>query len=137
MFEVTTTYTRNNTNVEFFVFQIDDLPLLKAQSQFRQEMLEAPGFVGLYYFLSENKLELNVQALWESQSLLVEFSNKSTHKDKFLYYLKQYHEKTNISASIETSVTFDPKYLKDKKISNRLTVPEAQNRLIDFLSNKR
>jgi heme-degrading monooxygenase HmoA len=136
MIEVTTTYTRRNTNAEFFAFQTADLLLLASHTNFRNEMTNSPGFIGLSYFMSEDKLSLRVLALWESEKTLHNFSQKTKSRDAFLDSLKVYNTKNHVTSTMSVENVFDPKYLKDKKLSTRLTVKEAQDRLVDFLSNQ-
>ena len=136
MIEVTTTYTRPNTNNEFFAFQTEDSDLLISHTKFRNEMSDFTGFIGLSYFMSDDKLKLRIQVLWESEKALYDFSQNTKHRDTFLNYLRIYNTKNNITASIDVETTFDPKYIKVKKLSSRLTVKEAQDRLVDFLSNQ-
>ena len=136
MIEVTTTYTRPNTDAEFFAFQTEDLELLIHNAKFRTEMLAFPGFIGISYFISDDKLKLRIQALWESEKTLHDFSQTTKHRDNFLNSLKIYNTKNNTTGVILVSTVFDPKYIKDKKLSTRLTIKEAQDRLVNFLSNQ-
>jgi hypothetical protein len=99
-------------------------------------MLTFPGFIGISYFISEDKLKLRIQALWESEKVMYDFSQSTKHRDNFLNSLRIYNTKNNVTAVISISTVFDPKFLKDKKLSTRLTVKEAQDRLVNFLSNQ-
>jgi heme-degrading monooxygenase HmoA len=136
MFETTTTYTRPDTSKDFFVFQTDDVELLKIYTNFRKEMSNSPGFIGMSYFMSQDNLKLRVQVLWESESLATNFFNVTRFRGAYLDHINGYNIKNQIIGTVESTNTFDPKYLKDKKLSTRLTVKEAQDRLIDFLSNQ-
>jgi hypothetical protein len=135
MFEVTTTYTRKTTSKEFFAFQIDDVNLLKAHTAFRKEMTDFPGCIGISYVMSLNKLALRVQVLWESEDILNNFAKSSKFRDVFIRLSTKYNTDNNVTIGIDISQTFDPMYLKSKKLSDRMKVKDAQQRLIDFITN--
>jgi heme-degrading monooxygenase HmoA len=136
MFETTTTYVRLDTSKDFFVFQTDDVELLKIYTDFRKEMSNSSGFIGISYFISQDHLKLRVQVLWESESSAANFFNITKFRAAYLDHINRYNNKNQITGTVESTTTFDPDYLKDKKLSTRLTVKEAQDRLIDFLSNR-
>jgi hypothetical protein len=134
MLEITTTFTRPNLGKDFFVFQTDDIVLLKANTNFRKEMSDAPGFIGMSYFLSEDKLKLRIQLLWETELARADFIKSSNSVKLFNNCVMNYNTSNGVIAESNESLVMDPKYLKDKKLSTRLTVKEAQNRLLDFLN---
>lgn len=134
MFEITTTFTRLNTSVEFFIFQTQYPELLNAQTIFRQEQSEALGFMGLNYFMSKNLLELQVQTLWESSTACNNFLDISKYSNNFYRLLEKYHAVTKIISYIEVENIPDLKYIKDKKMSSILSVAEARVRLANFIN---
>lgn len=136
MLEATVTYTRPNTTKEFFPFQTTDLALLKAHTAYRNEMTNAPGFIGFSYFMSEDRLQLRLQVLWESESNPAEFAKTSIHRATFVKLSRIYNKENRVNVQISKAQTFDPKHIKDKKLSSRLTVKGAQDKLTDFLSQK-
>jgi hypothetical protein len=137
MLEASVTYTRPNTAKDFFAFQTTDLALLKAHTAYRNEMSQATGFLGFSYFVSEDRLQLRLQVLWESESNPAEFAKVSKHRAEFVRLSRIYNKANSVDVQISKAQTFDPEYLKVKKLASRLTVKEAQDRLVDFLSQQK
>ena len=132
MYEYTATHTRQNTEHDFFIFQTEDKQLLDKQNKFRNDMLQANGFISLNAIVSENKLQLKISTLWESEATARAFT--SVHQAEFLKLLKAYQYKTGTYTATTTATLPDTLNLKAKKLSSRLTVAEASKELKDFIT---
>lgn len=132
MFEITTRFTRRDTNTPFFVFQTDNVALLKAQSKMREEILESPGFIGVSVVVSEDKTQLEIISLWESEEANMA-ANIPSHTE-FIDLLIVYNQRTGCSSEMETATIHDTKNIKLKKLSTRITATEAGNYLKNFIA---
>jgi len=133
MFEITARYTRNNTKTPFFVFQTEDVELLKIQSKMRNEILESPGFIGTTFVMSDDKTQLEIISLWESEEDNLQARIPS--QKMFVSLMKAYNLKTGCSYEMETSTIHDTKNLKLKKLSTRISGTEAGQYLKTFITS--
>jgi heme-degrading monooxygenase HmoA len=134
MFEITARFTRNNTKVPFFIFQTEDTRLLEVQSKMRNELLESPGFIGISYVISEDKTQLEIITLWESEE--ANNNAKFTWADSFFKLSMAYNQRTGCVGEMETATIHDTKNLKLKKLSTRMTATEAGQYLKNFITKK-
>lgn len=135
MFEITTRFKRIDTKTPFFVFQTEDAELLKMQSKMRNEILESPGYIGFSLVISEDKTQLEIISLWESQEAQLEA--KITYYKWFIPLVQAYNLRTGCSSEMEVSTLHDTKNIKLKKLSTRITATEAGEYLKNFIAHAR
>ena len=136
MYEVTVTFTRQNTDEDFYAFSTYDKDMLYAHTRFRNELFNAPGFMGLTFVLSDDKLEMAVITLWETLIHSQEFFKTNKYGKPFDIELNKYLGRTGTQKSVTTLSLPDTAQLKAKKLSSRLTVDEANQKLKEMLTKE-
>jgi heme-degrading monooxygenase HmoA len=136
MYEVTVTFKRQNTDEDFFAFSTYDKEMLYAHTRFRNEVMNAPGFMALSFVLSDDKLEMAVITLWESLIHSQEFFVTGKHAKAFDFQLKRYLGRTGTIKTVTTASLPDTAQLKAKKISSRLSVEVANQTLKELLTKQ-
>lgn len=133
MFEITVTFTRQDTKEEWFIFHTFDKDLLYAHNLYRNEIVNAPGFISMSYVMSPDKLQLKVITLWDSQTSGANFKN--SHNQMFTNALRRYMNRAGVTKEVSTCVLPDTPELKAQKLSSRMTVDEAGFALRNFIVN--
>lgn len=136
MYEVTVTFKRQNTSEEFYAFSTYDKEMLYAHTRFRNELLNADGFMALSFALSDDKLEMAVITLWESLMHSQEFFKTNKFGKAFDREVTKYLGRTGTIKSTTTASLPDTAKLKAKKISSRLSVDVANQTLKDLLTRE-
>jgi heme-degrading monooxygenase HmoA len=137
MYEVTVTFTRNDTEEDFFAFSLHDKDLLYSHARFRNEVLNAEGFMSLTFAVSDDKLTMKVITLWESSMLAARFFSLNKFGRPFDRQLKKYLGRNAIGRSVTAINLPDSAQLKAKKLSSRLTLEESSAELKEFLTKNR
>lgn len=133
MFEITVTFTRQDTKEEWFIFHTFDKDLLYAHNLYRNEIINANGFISMSYVMSPDKLQLKVITLWDSQVSGANFKNR--YNQMFFNALKRYMKRAGVTKEVSTCVLPDTPELKAQKLSSRITVDEAGFALRNFIVN--
>lgn len=134
MYEVTVTFKRNDTTEDFFAFSMFDRDLFYAHAKFRNEVLNAEGFMSLTFAVSDDKLTMKVITLWESSMLAVRFFARNKFGKGFDRQLKRYLGRNAITRDVTALNLPDTAQLKAKKLSSRLTLEESSAELKEFLT---
>lgn len=133
MYEITVTYKRRNTSVDFFSFQTQDVGNAIIQLSFRNDMINDLGFLGMSYVMSEDKLTMKMIVLWKSVESANEFV--SIWKHQFEVVSKGYHRKNDIKIYVNSQHLPDTQKIKYEKISTRMYAEEAGKELREFISS--
>lgn len=137
MYEVTVTITRQDTKEDFYVFSLYDKEMMYAHLNYRNEMMNAPGFMATSIALSDDKMQLKVIALWETQTHAAEFFKTNKHGKRFDRAMISYLGRTGCTREVSLATLPDTAKLKAKKLSSRLTVEYANQQLKEFLTQQR
>jgi heme-degrading monooxygenase HmoA len=134
MYETTVTYTRENTDEDWFMFSMYDKDLLYSVTRFRNETINAPGFMALTVAVSDDKLEMKVITLWESFMHATEFFKKNIYGKKYSTEVDRYLGRTHTQKDVTTLNLPDTAQLKAKKLSSRLTIEVGNQTIKEFLT---
>jgi hypothetical protein len=136
MYETTVTYTRENTDEDWFMFSMYDKDLLYSVTRFRNETINAPGFMALTVAVSDDKLKMKFITLWESFMHATEFFKKNSYGKKYSIEVDRYLGRTHTKQDVTTLNLPDTAQLKAKKLSSRLTVEVGNQTIKEFLTKE-
>jgi hypothetical protein len=136
MYETTVTYTRENTDEDWFMFSMYDKDLLYSVTRFRNETINAPGFMALTIGMSDDKLQMKLITLWESFMHAKEFYGKNKYGKAYTRNVKRYLGRTHTKQDVTTLSLPDTAQLKAKKLSSRLTVEAGNQTIKEFLTKE-
>lgn len=134
MYETTVTYTRQNTDEDWFTFSMYDKDLLYSVARFRNETIDAPGFMALTVAVSDDKLQMKLITLWESYMHAQEFFKKNKHGRKYNREVNRYLGRTHTTKQVTVLNLPDTAQLKAKKLSSRLTIEVGNQTIKEFLT---
>jgi heme-degrading monooxygenase HmoA len=136
MYETTVTYTRENVDEDWFMFSMYDKDLLYSVTRFRNETINAPGFMALTVTVSDDKLQMKLIVLWESFMHAQEFFTKNKFGKAYSKELKKYLGRTHTKQDVTTLNLPDTAQLKAKKLSSRLTVEAGNQTIKEFFTKE-